>query len=296
MIGLVALALAGAAPADPGPLMPCDPPPGWAAVAARNTRFVVFGEVHGTAQAPSLVGDVACALAFQGERLLVAVELDATSDVRLQQAWGLPDDRFAAALAAAWPAGRADGVGSRAMMDLLLRLHRLRAGGRVIDIVAFNGARDAAQAKRFAALPGQGAHEAEQADNIRAADAGRYDHVLVLTGDLHARRRPVTLDGATFEPMAMRLAPAAAVTTLDMADAGGTAWNCSLRPGAGVPSGGSVESDAITCGARSVRGSPDLRRRPFMALGAAPGRQADPAFDGYYWVGAITASLPARPR
>lgn len=294
MIGLLALALAAAAPADAGPLTPCDPPPGWSAVAARGTRFVVFGEIHGTAQAPAFVGDLACALAFQGERLLVAIEQDATGNARLQRAWALPDDRFAAALTAFWPAGRADGVGSRAMMDLLLRLHRLRAGGRVIDVVAFNGARDPAQAARFAALPGQGPHEAEQAENIRTADAGRYDHVLVLTGNLHARKRPVTRGGATFEPMSMRLAPGAAVTTLDMADAGGTVWNCRLRPGARLLPGQPIPNQAIGCGIYPSHGSPDLRRPAYIGLGTAPGSDPDPAFDGYFWVGAITASPPAK--
>lgn len=293
MIGLMAWAAAVAA--DAGPLQRCDPPPGWDAVAARGARYVVFGEIHGTEQAPAFVGDVACALAFRGERLLVAIEQEAKGNALLQQAWSEPDDRFAAALARVWPAGRNDGVGSRAMFDLLLRLHRLRAGGRAIDVVAFNGARDPAQAARFAGLPGQGPHEAEQAENIRTADAGRYDHVLVLTGNLHARKQPVTRGGARFEPMAMRLAPAAAVTTLDMADAGGTMWNCLLRPGANMPAGKAIAPDAIECGAHPSRGSPDLRRGAFIGLGAAPGRDADPAFDGFFWVGSITASAPAVP-
>ena len=294
MIGLmVAAALALGTPADPGPLERCDLPPGWADVAARQTRFLVFGETHGTREAPAFVGDVACGLAFNGERLLIAVEQQASDNAALQAAWALPDDRFAAAVTRVGWAGREDGVGSRAMLALLLRLHRLRAGGRVIDVVAFNGARDAAQAAHFAALPGQGPHEAEQAENIRAADAGRYDHVLVLTGNLHARKQPVTRGGATFQPMAMRLAPSGAVTSLDMADAGGTTWNCQLRAGAVVPPGQSIPTDAIECGSHASRGSPDLRRPPFMALGAAPGSDPDPAFDGFFWVGRVTASPPA---
>lgn len=292
MIGLVALALA--AIATPGPLERCDLPPGWQEVAKRETRYIVFGEIHGTREAPTFVGDVACGLAFNGERLLVAIEQEASDNAALQKAWAVSDEGgfVAAVLRTGW-AGRNDGVASQAMLALLVRLHRLRAGGRAIDVVAFNAARDADQAARFASLPGQGPHEAEQAENIRAADAGRYDHVLVLTGNLHANKQPVTKGGATFEPMAMRLASARAVTSLDIADAGGTRWNCQLRAGVVVPPGPSIPLDAIECGAHPARGSVDLRRPFFMGLGTAPGQDANPAFDGFFWVGRTTASPPA---
>ena len=45
----------------------CPLPPGWDAIAARNPRFVIFGEMHGTEQTPAFFGDVACALATKGE-------------------------------------------------------------------------------------------------------------------------------------------------------------------------------------------------------------------------------------
>ncbi|WP_174291659.1 hypothetical protein [Sphingomonas bacterium] len=288
MIGLMAMALAVA-----GPLEKCELPSGWEEVDKRRTAYVVFGEVHGTAEAPALVGDVACGLAFRGDRLLVAIEQQASDDAALQAAWALPDERFAAALVRTGWAGRKDGVASRAMFELLVRLHRLRTGGRPIDVVAFNGARDPAQAARFAALPGQGPHEAEQAENIRLADSGRHDDVLVLTGNLHARKQPVTRGGVTFEPMAMRLAAAGAVTTLNMADAGGTMWNCLMKPGVEVPAGQGIPKDAIECGAHPTRGSADLSRPAYIGLGAAPGENRDPAFDGFLWVGRTTASPPA---
>lgn len=291
MIGLIALALGAAAMS--GPLERCDLPPGWDEVDRRGTLYVVFGEIHGTAEAPALVGDVACGLAFRGDRLLVAIEQQASDDAALQAAWALPDERFAGALLRTGWAGRNDGVASRAMLALLVRLHRLRTGGRAIDVVTFNGERDPAQAARFAALPGQGPHEAEQAENIRLADGGRHDRVLVLTGNLHARKQPVTRGGATFEPMAMRLAPAGAVTTLNMADAGGTMWNCLLKPGVALPEGKPIPTDAIECGAHPTHGSADLRRPAFLGIGAAPGQDANPAFDGFFWVGRTTASPPA---
>lgn len=295
MILLAALALAAAPVIEAGPLERCDPPPGWDKVAARNTRFVVFGEVHGTNEAPAFVGDVACALAFQGERLLVAIELDTGVNAALQAAWAQPDDRFPAALRRIWPAGRNDGVGSEAMLALLLRLHRLRTGGRAIDVVAFNGNVTQERTGPFASLPGQGQHEAAQVENIRAADAGRYDHVLVLTGNLHARKQPVTRGGVTFEPMAMRLAPAAAVTSLAMRTAGGTTWSCQLKPGCTFTPGRPLPEGAMSCAGHAIAASGTLAGPAGIGLGNAPGTTPDTAYDGYFWLGRVTASPPAKP-
>ena len=306
MIGMLALALAAAsadtaplaaaAPLDLGPLQRCDPPPGWNAVVKRGTRFVVFGEVHGSVEAPALVGDVACTLAFDGERVLVGVELNATDDAALQAAWKLPDDRFAAALARIGWAGRRDGVASRAMAALLLRLHRLSAGGRVVDVVAFDGLRDADQARRFASLPGQGPHEAAQAENIRLTDAGRYDHVLVLVGTLHAGKQPMTSGATTFEPMAMRLSPRATLTSLLMREGGGTIWNCLSRPGSSLTPGTALPAATSDCGVHPAVASAALAGpAPSLGLGTAPGAMPDPAYDGWFWLGRITASPPFRP-
>ena len=290
MIGLMMAALALATPVDPGPLDGCPPPPGWEAIDKRQTRYIVFGEVHGTAEAPALVGDLACALSFRGERLLVALELGADDDAALQAAWALPDDRFAAALTHVGRPGRNDGVASRAVFALLRRLHRLREGGRPIDVLAFNGTR--AQEAAFATLPGQGPHEAAQADDIRRADAGRHDRVLVLVGDLHARKAPVTNGGDTFEPMAIRLAPASAVTSLAMRSAGGTAWTCALRAGFAFQYGKPLPDGAIECAAHPASASATLAGGAVMGLGDAPGARPEPAYDGYFWLGPITASPP----
>ena len=135
MIGLIALALAAVTTTAGGPTERCDLPPGWSEVAGRGARYIVFGEVHGTREAPAFVGDVACGLAFDGERLLVAIEQDSSRNAALQIAWQQPDERFAAALRRTGWVERNDGVGSEAMFAMLLRLHRLWAGGRQIDIV-----------------------------------------------------------------------------------------------------------------------------------------------------------------
>jgi hypothetical protein len=278
------------------PAATCAIPQGWPAVAARKTRYVIFGEVHGTRESPAFVEATACGLAAKGERVLVGVEHQAADDGALQAAWALPHARFPAALRARGWAGRQDGVASQAMLELLVRLHRLKSQGRSIDVVAFNGFRDAEQGERFKALPGQGPHEAAQAENIRrAAEAKRYDHVLVLVGNLHARKQPVTRGEVSFEPMAMRLAPAAAITSLNMAGAAGTMWNCLLKAGVQLQPGKPLPPGSMDCASHPTRGHPDLHRPPFVALGALPGSEEDPAYDGFYWVGAVSGSPPAVP-
>ena len=285
-----------AAPADRERVSACAVPTGWSAVARRRTRYIIFGESHGSKEAPAFVGATACGLARKGERLLVAIEHQAPENDALQAAWKLPESRFASALRLTGWKGRNDGVASEAMFELLTRLHALKSAGRRIDVVGFNGARDDIQRERFKALPGQGPHEAAQAENIRlAAEAKAYDHVLVLVGNLHARKQPVIRGGVSFEPMAMRLAPPNAVTSLVMTHGPGSTYSCRLKPGAVLDPGKPLPANSLDCSNHPTRGTLDLDKPPFMALGTMPGSDPDPAYDGFFWVGPVTGSPPAVP-
>lgn len=62
----------------------CTLPPGWDAVDARHLRYIVLGEVHGTKAGPATLTRIACALSRRSERLLVALEQNATDDAALQ--------------------------------------------------------------------------------------------------------------------------------------------------------------------------------------------------------------------
>lgn len=294
---LVAMTLLPAQPADAAAPAACAKPEGWSSVAGRKTRYIIFGETHGTREAPAFLGTVACGLARRGERLLVAIEHGATDNDALQAAWALPDAQFPAALRQKGWAGREDGVASQAMFDLMLRLHALKTSGRRIDVVAFNGARDEEQRARFRHLPAQGPHEAAQAENIRrAAEAKRYDHVLVLVGNLHARKQPVVRGSVSYEPMAMRLAAPTAITSLVMAHGPGTMWNCLLKPGIQLEAGKPPPPGAIECASHDTPRNAALDRPPFLALGPLLGFEEDFPYDGYFWVGPVSGSPPAVPR
>jgi len=170
---------------------PCAPVPGWEALlAASEDDVIIFGELHGTAEAPAAVAEIVCAAASEGP-VLLAIEWNARDNDGLQTAWVGSHDSFPEALnahAAGWN-DRQDGVGSQAMLDMLVRLHALKAAGRDIDIAAFNGARDDVQEAMFEELPGQEPHEMRQATNIDAAVNRRsYRHIFVLVGSLHAKK------------------------------------------------------------------------------------------------------------
>jgi hypothetical protein len=286
---------AAQAPTPPA-AAPCNVPPGWDQVAAQGAKIVVFGEMHGTREAPAFVGSLACALAARGERILVAVEHAAIHDNDFQKAWAMPEASFVPALTKAGWAERDDGVGSESMLAMLVGLHHLARMGRKIDIVAFNGAKDEVQARRFAQLPGQGPHDAAQAENIRVAAARQpYDHVLVLTGNTHARKRPVTYTPIAFDPMAMRLAQSVPVIALNMKSTGGTSWTCGLKPGVVPQPHVPITAADVECAAHPLGKDADLGRAPFIALGSLPGQQPDPDYDGIFWLGPVSASPPAVP-
>jgi len=261
-------------------------PEGWDAIAARDPEFVVLGEFHGTREAPAFFGSLACSLARKGERLLIAIEFSPLHNAALQNAWSADEAQFEDVLLAAGWRGRPDGVGSEAVFGMMRDLHRLRLEGYSINIVAFNGARDADQRARFAGLLGQGPHEAAQAENIAmAARGGRYDRVLVLVGNLHAMKQSYNIGSGAFDPMARRLEAYGSVVSLRMKHGGGTAWNCQRD-----------------CGVHTAKANGSLEREPFIALHDRKGKWREVAndwldayFDGFYWLGPVSASPPKAP-
>lgn len=292
-----ALAHPGHTPdANPNSLEECTLPQGWTEVEERDPRFVVFGELHGTNEAPQLIEDIVCALAERGESVLLAIEINSNENDALQDAWRGTHDQFTDALEDAGWRGRSDGVASLAMAELVTRAHALKSSGFNVAVTAFNGAKDDEQSAQFADLPGQGPHEAAQAANIAAAtEQGRFDRVIVLVGSLHARLSPVTMGDTTFEPMAQKLNAYGSVIGLTMINAPGTSWNCQLDPAVEFVPGEPLPPDAVKCGEYRAGGLPDLERAPFISFDAYPGRERDERFDGFFWVGPISASAPAFP-
>ena len=269
---------------------------GWDAISVGRPDYIVFGEVHGTQEAPLLFGRVAGELAQQGKNILIAVELSSAENARYQAAWNGPHDRFAASLPDIDWVGGQDGRTSVAMLSMLTHLHALKAGGARLALVPFNGFRDEEQQKRLETPGSQAGHDAAQAENIAAARAaGQYDHVLVLVGNLHARTVEVEGRGPTFQPMAMRLRETGRLVALTMAYASGTTWDCSLRDGVRLLPGQKVTDAMLDCGSHPSPGLAGFPNTPHFALGPMPGAPHGDAYDGHFWLGEISASPPAKP-
>lgn len=278
------------------PARPSQPVIGWAQIARLGPRFVVFGEIHGTNESPLFFGRAAAALALQGKRVLVAVELSAEDNTRMQDAWNGPHSEFEDRLTASEWGGRGDGVTSAAMLEMLSQLHSIKDRGAALSLVAFNGFRDDAQRLRLDTPSSQGGHEAAQAENILdAANREYFDYVLVLVGETHARKHEVEYAGDRFQPMAMHLEHAGNVMSLVMAWSGGSAWNCILRANVRPVPQQPITTDMLDCGNHPLLGLAHHGNQPQIALGQLPGMEDGANFDGYYWLGAVSGSPPARP-
>lgn len=272
----------------------CIAPPGWDEVVARDPDFVVFGELHGTREAPALVQSLICAEAKREQRLLLAVEHSSWENAAWQEAWALPHDKFRRTFPDLGWRGRDDGVASKAMLALVTGAHALKDQGAAIDIVAFNGARDDIQRDRFADLPSQGPHEAAQAQNIAEAAARHdYDRVIVLVGRLHAATVPISIGGPDFDPMAVQLRGYGTVLSLGMLHAGGESWSCQLAPGTKHAPGQEITDDMITCDAFQAGAEGSSDRPPHITVGNLAYPPLERRFDGTFWVGPISASPPA---
>jgi hypothetical protein len=181
MLGILAVLPARAA---------CRPIPGAERLWSRpGLRFLLVGEMHGTAEAPAIFGDLVCAALAAGRPVVAGVERSAAEQDAINKG--------------SFVAQSSDGRSSRAMLQLVQDLHKMK----VAEVVAFS----AEDEERMAAA-------------LKAA-AERHAGALViaLSGNVHASKKMI--EGIDYSPMAMLL-PADATVSLYVADRGGMAWNC----------------------------------------------------------------------
>lgn len=223
---------------------------------------VLFGEYHGTEQAPRFFGECVREFAARGERPAVFLEMMASENARLD---GYLDGRIDEKTLLQGPQWRIeDGRSSQAMLALLRLLRDESRAGRLRKVSAFDQAEGGAPATREGAM----------AANFLAAWPGT-GYSLVLTGNMHARLQPGVPWDAAFTPFAMRVrAKADRLVSLDLRYLAGSAWSCSPQCGA----------DTMPDNTAGVE-RPDT---PAVKLGVD-----DPAYSGTFFVGKVSASLPA---
>jgi hypothetical protein len=233
----------------------------------RDDQLVLVGEMHGTEESPAFVARLLCE---RDERpSVLGLEIPASEQAALDAF--LASDGEAPALRALvasphWQRAsqEQDGRSSLAMLALVETVRRARMAGRSIAVVAFD------------VEPGTGDdRDRRMAQNQMAARAAHPGAALIaLTGNIHARTAKGTPWDPDLVPMGAHLRIAdAPVRSLDVVHAGGSAWVCMM--------GG-------TCGAAELPGK-DRGPTPFVE--AVTDR---PGFDAVYYVGALTASPPAK--
>lgn len=238
-------------------------------------HVIIFGEeIHGKNESPDAFYALACHLAARGQAIRLGLEATHTQSAGLQTFLSHPDDTGALLNGGdnAWFSH--DGRSSEAMLLLLQKLAALRAKGVDVSVFAF----DSDQQETMSAANVNIARDAAMARHVNGAVEGFEGAVLLLTGGFHARKEAFSIEGTDFVPMATGITTRP-VLSLEMLHAGGSAWMI-----------GEVDGEPF-------RGTLELRNRlppdaPEKAFRLEPER---PSFDGVYYTGPITVSLPAFP-
>lgn len=226
-------------------------------------RFVIVGEMHGTAETPVIFRDLVCSARAAKRPIVAGVEHTEQEAIDLFMASGSHEAAIHNLLSKSeW--NQSDGRTSRAMLMLLEELRAFKLEGLISGVVAFS---DAHQDE-------SGAIREERMASVLLAAASRHPGALViaLTGNIHACKK--TLPEYASYPLMASFLPSAETLSLFVADRGGEAWTCS----------------GTECGPHSYDSSGGLERGIILSPGASP----LPGYDGVLSTGLkATASSPA---
>lgn len=179
-----------------------------------NAKLILFGELHGSKEAPDLIGQLACAIARK-QAVAVGLEIPATDqaliDAFLASA-GTPADRRRPTRSEFWKSSR-DGRSSAAMLSLIDQVRKISKQSGNIDLFAFD--------RRSGHLTDG---SAELANGIRQYQRRYPDRrVIALMGKAHASQSSRQVNGKT-EPSAASLLQDP--LTILLIHPAGSAWNC----------------------------------------------------------------------
>jgi hypothetical protein len=268
--------VAAPAPATPPPL-DCGRDVRGAGGVSKPGSVLLVGEMHGTAQAPEVVGRIACHAAARTPDIVVVLGLEITRDNQSAVDAYLASDGAAPAVTALlqsphFASDMKDGRSSQGMLRLLESVRGWRAAGAVIEVVCFDAGPGVAE------TPAQ--RDAAMAKTLIAAHRARPGSTLVvLSGNIHNRTVPGVPWDAAYVPMGVHMREAfPQLVSLDFRSAGGTFWACVGEPGG-----------EVRCGVAQSQG---VDRGPDAFVDVYDARD-DKGFDGVLYVGTTTASEPA---
>ena len=183
-------------------------------LARPNLKYVIVGEMHGTAETPAAFGDLAMGVAKRGP-VTVALEYPDADHPQLDaylHSKGEAADRAAFLQGRLWTYPSQDGRTSKAMLDLIERLRVAIATVPGFQVVSCQPSR----------VSGSADNDRGMGECWKAAGAARPEAtILALAGNAHA----ALIDQYGYPPAASFLPPEQTVSLVN-ARPGGEAWNC----------------------------------------------------------------------
>jgi len=230
----------------------------------------VFGEIHGTLEAPEFFGDVVCNAARGPQRIVVGLELP-SSETDAINAFLTGNDVLSGR--EFWTQSFQSGRTSAAMLALLSELRRIVKSNNRVEVFLFDIPDGANPQERDASMANA---------ILKKRTSDRDALVLLYSGNVHARKAKGVPWDPTLEPMAYHLvANGLKVTSLNMRNPKGTAWICQ-------------SNDASSCGPAKIGGEEPPSGASPRGIRLSGETSAD-GYDGVYIVSGATASPPAMP-
>ncbi len=249
-------------------------------------RPILLGERHGTEQAPAFVTSLLCLGIVRGERIILALEIPSHEQDRLDDYLASDGGEAAVQVLSTgsrfWNGRMRDGRSSEAMLALIDTVRVRRGAGAAIDIVAvdYHTVDDA----DLAEMPQRRDHAM-----LRRARSlvGSADVILVLVGNVHARRAPMVFGERSLETIGSLAGPDE-FYSVRLGTIGGEAWTCRGATADTVECGPHASPAYVELGARRVMSMEDA-----IAAGVL-GIEAD-AYHRYVYLGESVASSPVVP-
>ena len=245
----------------------------------RERTVLLLGEIHGTVESPQFVADLLCNAVASGRSAAIALQLPEFESgviTRYLDSDGSRDDRRQLLADAQELTRYLDGRFSESMVALLESIRALRAQGGEVELRLFVPPNvDSVTRQNLTAVERPMAVAVWEA--IEELDA---DLFIALTGLAHNRMIPGLETDPDYKPMGFRLSqwnPEWRLLSLALSHSGGTAWMCTTQH----------END---CLAVPITGGGWGEPNSIYIYGEV----AETSYDGFYYVGSISHSPPAR--
>lgn len=258
---------------------------------------LMFGHIHGTNESPKFVGDILCQAIENGNSvdlyLLINIENQPFLDTFLESS-GTDADIKRLLLSDFWAKDNS-GHSSLAMFDLIDIARQYKSDGAEINVWAYTNYKSPSVRTR--------PHDSKSQQRV-AIDAAEFinsklklssaDKHIIISGDVDASKNSVKFAGENYEPVRKYLVEKP-VYSLRMMANGGNAWVCWISR--------DEETTISTseCGSRDWSDDTEYLKAENYLYGFLERSESTvdyyyEKYDGFYYVGTMSASIPARTK